>query len=242
MNHLISIILLFCVISTASFSQTDQQSINDLNEISSGGHQQMMGKSLPPPEIKGSTYYSDHWFQGKILLENGKKVEGLSIKYDIADGLLVTKKDERKLAYKSEDILEFQWFNRYTGQVSDFKNCKGYKLSGTELTGFFEVIVNDKVSFFTYPTIHIKKPDYVEGLDVGNRDYQIRKSEDYYFAFSDELLEIKKSNSKNLKILAKGYPSLKDFVKSKKLSFKDKNDLILITEFINTANSQGSNF
>ena len=98
------------------------------------------------------------------------------------------------------------------------------------------------MSFFAYPTINVKEPDYVVGLDVGNRDYQIRKSEDYYFAFGDELLEIKKSNSKNIKVLAKEYPSLKDFVKGKKLSFKDKNDLILITEYINTTNSQGSNF
>lgn len=232
MYRLIYIFLICCVPITSSFSQTDQQRINDLDEISSGGQQQMMGKSLPPPDVKGSNFYSDHWFQGEILFENGKKVEGLLIRYDISSGILETKKDERKLTYKSEDIVEFHWFNSSTGQVSDFKNCKGYKLSGTELLGFFEVIVNDDVSLFIHSTIHVKEPDYVEGLDVGNRDYQIKKTEDFYFAFGDELLEIKKSKSKNIKALSVEYPFIKDFVKRNKLSFKDKNDLILITEYL----------
>lgn len=188
-------ILTFFILSIfhfTSLAQTDQSRIYQLNEISSGGHQQMIGKSLPPPEVVGSTYYSDQWLRGKVIFRDGKELEDILLKYDIANEIVETNDNGRKLAYKGEDVSAFQWLNIFTGQLSEFKKCKGYKLEDTELVGFFEVILNDEVSFFAHPTIHVKEPDYVEGLDVGSRDYKIKKFEEYYLAFNKKLVELKK--------------------------------------------------
>lgn len=122
--------------------------------------------------------------------------------------------------------------------IIEFKKCKGYKLEDTELVGFFEVILNDEVSFFAYPTIHVKEPDYIEGLDVGSRDYKIRKVEEYYLAFNNKLVELKKE--KNIRALKSDIPGLKEFFKTNKLSFKDRSDLISITKYLNTINQNNS--
>lgn len=236
-NHFICLALL---ISNFCYCQTDQSRINQLNEISTGGHNQMLGRSLPPPEIKGSTFYSDNWFPGNVHFSNGKKLDDLFIKFDIASGIIKTKKDERTLAYKGEDILAFQWLNNYTGLPSVFRNCKGYSLSDTELNGFFEVILNDEVSLFSHTTIKMKSPDYVEGLDVGNRDYEIRKVEEYYLAFNKRLVELKKG--KHIRELKHDIPEIKAYIKTNKLSFKNRSDLIAITKYLNTLNTSEWSF
>lgn len=194
----------------------------------------MIGKSLPPPELVGSTYYSDQWLRGKIILRDGKELEDILLKYDIANEIVETNDGGKKQAYKGEDVSAFHLLNMYTGQLSEFKKCKGYELEDTELVGFFEVILNDDVSFFAHPTIHVKEPDYVEGLDVGSRDYKIKKVEDYYLAFNKKLVELKKS--KNIRALKNDIPGLKAFAKTNKLSFKDRNDLIAIAKYLNTIN------
>lgn len=235
MKYCVVTFLLISMVQIASFAQTDQSRINQLNDLSSGGHQQMMGKSLPPPEVLGSTYYSDQWLQGKVVFRDGKELKDVLIKYDIANEIVETNDGERKQAYKGEDVSAFQWLNIYTGQLSDFKKCSGYKLDDTELVGFFEVVLNDEVSFFAHPTIHVKDPDYVEGLDVGSRDYKIKKVEEYYLAFNNTLFALKKN--KNIRNLKNDIPGLKEFVKKNKLSFKDRSDLIAITKYLNTINS-----
>lgn len=234
----ILILLITCIFSIDLIAQTDQSRIYQLNEISSGGHQQMIGKSLPPPEVVGSTYYSDQWLRGTVFFRDGKELEDILLKYDIANEIVETNDSGRKLAYKGEDVSAFQWLNIYTGQLSEFKKCKGYELDDTELVGFFEVILNDEVSFFAHPTIHVKEPDYVEGLDVGSRDYKIKKVEDYYLAFNKKLVELKKS--KNIRALKSDIPGLKAFAKTNKLSFKDRNDLIAIAKYLNTINQNNS--
>lgn len=202
----------------------------------------MIGKSLPPPELVGSTYYSDQWLRGKVILRDGKELEGILLKYDIANEIVETNDGGKKQAYKGEDVSAFHLLNMYTGQLSEFKKCRGYELDDTELVGFFEVILNDEVSFFAHPTIHVKEPDYVEGLDVGSRDYKIKKVEDYYLAFNKKLVELKKS--KNTRALKNDIPGLKAFVKTNKLSFKNRNDLIAIAKYINTINPNylGNNY
>jgi hypothetical protein len=224
------------------FSQTDQQRIIDLDEVTQGGQQQMFGKSLPPPGVQGSTMYSDDWYLGDIIFTNGLVYNDYFIRYDIAAGILETKKEERFLSFKSEDVQKFSWYNDYNKSSSTFVNCRKHKISGTSLIGFFEVMVEDQISLLAHPVITVKDPDYVEGLDVGNRDFRVKKEEEYYFAFDDGLFEIKKNTGKNIKALGNKFPELREFVKSNKLSFRDRIDLVQIAQFMNKESTSTSNF
>ena len=100
--------------------------------------------------------------------------------------------------------------------------------------------MSDEVSLLAHPVLKVKDPDYIEGLDVGNRDYKIIKTEGYYFAFGHELMEIIDRSGKNIKALETHYPGLRTFIKSNKLSFKNRPDLILITNHLISVDSQES--
>jgi len=225
---LISIVY-FCI-STA-LAQTDQSRINQLGEISSGGHNTMIGKALPPREVHGSIFYSDQWLEGYILFNNGKKINNVDLKLELMSVMLEVRSNEKVVAYNGSDVKEFQWFNEYTQATSLFKNCSGYKIDNTELVGFFEILVDGKISLFAYPKIKVKEPDYVEGLDVGNRDYEIMKVEQYFLMSDSKLFDLDKK--KNIRELKSSIPELKPFLKTKNLSFKKRGDLIQIAEFLN---------
>ena len=223
-------------------AQTDQQRINDLDKVAVGGQQQMFGKSLPPPGVEGSTFYNDDWYLGEITFITGKIYKDYFIRYDIASGMIETKKNNKIVSFHGEDIQKFYWYNDYSQQKQNFISSKNYKDSGIPLIGFFELVQKDDISLLSYPKIKVKDPDYVEGLDVGNRNYEVKKVEGYYFAFDDELYEIKKSKGKNIRHLKEKYPSLKKFVEVNDLSFKDRIDLIEITEFLNNSETHDQNF
>ena len=191
----------------------------------------MIGKAMPPPEVKGSTFYSDKWLEGYVLFSNGKKVNNVGLKLELMSVMLQVRNNQKVVTYKGSDIKEFQWFNEYTQRTSLFTNCSGYKIDNTELDGFFEILVDGKISLFAYPKIKVKDPDYVEGLDVGNRDYEITKIEQY-FLMSDSIL-FNLGKKKSIKELKGSVPELKPFLKGNNLSFKKRDDLIQITEFLN---------
>ncbi len=224
---------LILLLSTVK-AQTDQQRINDLDQLTQGGQQQMFGKSLPPPGVEGSTLYSDDWYLGDVTFTTGRVYKEFFIRYDIAAGIIETKKDSRVVSFKAEDVQKFTWFNDFSKSKNQFVNCKNFNTSDVPLVGFFEVIISDKVSLLSHPVIKVKDPDYVEGLDVGNKNFRVEKNEIYYLAFDDGLYEIKKNNGKNLKYLETKYPDIKDYIKKNKLSFKDKSDLASITKYLNT--------
>lgn len=229
-------------LATCLTAQTDQQRINDLDKVAVGGQQQMFGKSMPPPGIEGSTFYNDEWYLGKITFTTGKVYNDYFIRYDIATGMIETKKNNKIVSFHGEDIKKFTWYNDYSEQKQTFINSKLYHDSGIPLVGFFELVSKDSVSLLSYPKLKVKDPDYVEGLDVGNRNYEVRKVEEYYFAFSDDLYEIRKNKGKNIKNLKGDYPSLKKFVEVNGLSFKNRIDLIAITNYLNHSRVHDQNF
>lgn len=217
--------------SIVSFAQTDHERLEELGEIASGTGKQMYGKALPPPEVNGSTFYSDQWLEGYVLFNNGRKINNVDLKLELMSSMLQIRNSEKVVSYNGSDVKEFQWFNSYTQTTSLFINCSGYKIDNTEFDGFFEILVDGKISLFAYPKIKVKEPDYVEGLDVGNRDYEIMKVEQYFLMSDNELFNLDKKN--NVRELKTSIPELKPFLKTKNLSFKKRGDLIQITEFLN---------
>ena len=225
-------IILFAASIGYSFAQTDSERLEELGEIASGSGKHMYGKAMPPGGVVGTTLYDESWYQGEVQFYNGKALKNHELRYDVYADIVEAKINGNVALYKGENIKQFNWEDSSVNTAMKFINTKSYTISNTELIGFFEVLVDDEVALFAHQKIKIKEPDYVEGLDVGSRDYQIKMSENYYFAFGKKLMDVKQG--KNFKELKNSIPPLKEFVKENNLSHKKKQDLVSMTRFLNS--------
>ncbi|MDW7694740.1 hypothetical protein R9C00_08300 [Flammeovirgaceae bacterium SG7u.111] len=195
----------------------------------------MIGRKLPPPETKGDFFYETEWQSAVIHLRNGQDIKNYPVRYDLENKLFEIKVDEKIKILKGNAVKSYEWLHFQYQQSESFVNAEDYEFEGTKLLGFYKVLVSGDVSLLSMRKTKIKKPTYVEGIDVGSRDNEILKYDEFYVAKEGKVFQLTNNRKKDGAFLEEltGEKELDKYMKQNKLGTKKEKDLVQLFEYLN---------
>lgn len=252
MKKLLNIFLLSGVFSVACFSSMAQSALPAqirLRETMDGlsdpagmtRGEVLYGVPIEPGRLLGDYYLDSKWNMGSLLVYGTDRViDGYYMKYDIEGNSVELKVDDQIKLLSVRKIESIIWRDSITNSSRAFVNSKEYTLDGGALAGLLEVLEDGAIPLVKRTTIWIKRPDYVPAFDVGNKDTQINKRDNFYLAKNKKLTEIKKK--KDL-LLAFGDKSveMEKYIKVNKLNLKDERGLRVLFHHYNSMVQAGVN-
>ncbi|RAV99912.1 hypothetical protein [Pseudochryseolinea flava] len=161
------------------------------------------GLPLAPLAREGNYYLFDEWSTGTIYLES-VKIENHYFKYDIKLNQMEIKLGNE---VKVLDGRRVKQFDLVTAEGSKtFINAAEFKLNGTPLIGFFNVIADGTWKVLSKTDTKIQKSTYVSSLDAGDRKEKIVKDVRYFIAQDSNLIDPKKIKKKTVHDIFKNQP------------------------------------
>ena len=153
----------------------------------------LYGVEVQPGRILGDYYLDSKWNQGSLLAYGTDKViDGYYMKYDIEGNSIEIKVGPQIKLISVNKIESIIWRDSITNYTRAFVNSKDYTIDGEEINGLIEILEDGMIPLVKRTTIWIKRPDYVMAFDVGSKDTQINKRDNFYYAKGKELIEIKR--------------------------------------------------
>ncbi|MFA0960868.1 hypothetical protein AB9P05_03620 [Roseivirga sp. BDSF3-8] len=226
------------VSSVGLFAQENDYMTDRLEFLSVPTGSILMGKSLPPPDTKGSYFLDDEWSEvGSLELYVGKVIEGVQLKYNLNSNLIYVKikKTDENFFLEGNKVKNFVFGDESTGLSRKFVNVS--ELTDKEPTeGFYEIYFNgNPMSIVRVNYTYLKKANYMEGADMGRRDNEILKKMDYFFYNGEEMVEIKSNKNRNLEVFGEKRNEIKKYAKVNGLDLKEPVDLAKIIGYYNNS-------
>ncbi|MEM8894438.1 MAG: hypothetical protein AAGC88_07665, partial [Bacteroidota bacterium] len=180
----------------------------------------MRGLKPPPPEVIGDYYLNTDWKEGNVLLfQDNMTIEGYPLKYDIYNDMLEIETEEGVKVIEGYRVKSFVW-RKDNGKPTYYLSARNYRCETEEINGFFEVLVDGEVPLFVKTDVRVKEPHYYEGIDIGSRDYEIRKETEYFYA-NGRVVEPLSRNKKGLLLAFNDKEGeMSSFFKANRISFK----------------------
>ena len=100
------------------------------------------------------------------------------------------------------------------------------------MQGFFELVVTGKVNLINKYKAKVIPSNYNVALDLGNKNDRLTLAEQFYLQQEDEIIAISKKK-KLLEVFSDKKKEVADYIKEKKLSTKDRDDMIELVEYYN---------
>jgi len=187
-----------------------------------------------PRTIEGTYFINNDWCIGNVLLQDGRAINGIPLKYNLRDELLILLDEKRISRIINEyQIKEFTWFDNDRQKNNRFVNCMEYNKDGVAITGFMEVLTLDDVGLLLYRHLTLEKGNYSLIHDAGQKNDEYRINEVYYLTSNKDLIEIKNKKA-FYEYTGKDADKAGDYIKRNRLQFKDLDDLIRIVNYYNS--------
>ena len=241
------IFIFICVCSGVSFcvnGQADEQAMRALRAKStmtqfsdgtanynSGGLYAMAPST--PVMLVGDPYWDAHFGVSSVELKGRKElVEGKYVRYDIYKNEFEFLLSDGVKVMGGNKVVSVVWQDSLFSTARFLVSASQFKINGVPLTGFIELLVDNKISLFKRIAVRLKKPSYNMALDVGDKDSKILREELYYYAIDNALFRLK--SKKDLKEISSEHQSkVYAYIKEKKIKFSSERDLILLIEYMN---------
>lgn len=224
--------------SLSLFAQENDYLTDQLEYLSIPKGGVMIGRSLPPPDTKGSYFLDDEWSEGGMLeLYMGKKINDVQIKYNLNSNLVYVKLKDSDENYflEGNKIKSFIIGAEETGFSRHFLNASELSKGMTKADGFYEIFLEgEPLSMVRSNYTYLKKANYMEGVDMGRRNNEILKKMDYFIFDGNQLIELKGSKNKILDVFGKQKGEMKNYAKTNSLNLKEPADLAKIIKYYNS--------
>jgi hypothetical protein len=96
------------------------------------------------------------------------------------------------------------------------------------LPGFFAVLFSGKLTLMKYYRAKIAKPSYNAGFGVGDKNTVVTVVSDYYVMSNGSTEKITPGKKTLLALMKDQQTHLEDFIRSKRINFKNEDDLIAL--------------
>jgi hypothetical protein len=232
-NSACTIVLL--VMSYAALGQPEPGVESGLFRIEQGtfnSQQVMIGKKRPTADVTGDDYLTTDWQEGSFEMKDGRKSATYPLRYDVENALLEIRWKEEQVKVAGEELLSsFVWQNKASGKEQKFINANQFSYAGTSLSGFVELLYAGNDSLLIQTESYLKRPAYVEGLDMGKRKAEILKQDKFFVSRKGKLSEIR--NRKDILTLVEGsyQKAVKRFMKAAHIAADQREDLLRTWEF-----------
>lgn len=233
MKKIVFIAFLQSIIVFQTFSQSannalTKEQFQDYNFIPGNFMRSLPGRA---PEINGSFYIDDEWSKGTIYLMKGMKTEPLPLKYDVMNNIVEIKHEDKIKVLEGYEISKFVLQQK--GEDALFSNVKNYK-GGESLKGFIKIMATGTMMVGLHTSATLSKPNYNVALNVGDKDAKVIKKDKLYIITNGAIQEIPGKKSDFLSTFGDKASDIEKFMASKKYSFKNREELILIIQYYNS--------
>jgi hypothetical protein len=152
----------------------------------------LYGIPLKPGGMVGDVYLDSAWRLTNIVLyDDGKVINNLLTRYDIQNNGLEIK--GRSNIYFMPGTKIKAWVIHQNNITRAFVNGLDFS---SNVSCFFEVLVDGKATLMKRTQILIKKPDYNPSLDIGFRHSKIIKQNSFYCVKGKEVVPLAWSKKK----------------------------------------------
>lgn len=231
-----SVFLLLLCLTTISAGQPvvspalrAQQTLSSIQQTGLVNGTTYYGLAIPRGEVKGDYYWSGCWNLSRVILKDGKSIEGVLAKLDVKTGELhlLVSNEVKVLLPKFND--GFAWTDSLDHTEHFFVKCTTL---AAEIPGHFvEVLDDGEYKLLKRIRIVEKLPDYNLALDVGHRDIRRIRKVEFYLVHGTSATVVSRP-----KDIIAAVPEQRDradqFVRSKQLR-KGENDLRALVAFLN---------
>jgi hypothetical protein len=223
----------FTFMVTIVYGQFDEREGVIVNDGYPGGIIETINLE-PVKAVEGSFYINNNWSVGNVLFYNGNVINGMPLKYNLRDEMLILLDQNQITRVMRDDQIEkFNWFDIEKNKSIHFINCLDYKLEGTPMVGFMEVLSEGKTDLLLYRELTVREGYYSVTHDAGSKNDEYQVKEILYLASDNILFEVK--NKKTLLPYFGEYSDdIKDYVKTNALRIKNKDDLSRIIDHYNS--------
>jgi len=191
------------------------------------------------PGVVGDAFLNPSFSESTLLLFDGERIlPGYEAKYDILkdDFYLMHRNSIRVLSGAA--VRNFSMTDSLTGQRRFYISGKLLKdAKGTELSGFYEVIVDGPSALLKKTNAVVKEADFHPALNVGSKDHRVIKSVSYHYCIDNVVQKI--PSAKNIGIAFPQQPeTMISFLKDNYLSLKEETDLKRLFEHYNNLHKE----
>jgi len=182
-------------------------------------------------EVSGSPYLHGSWRKGNVTFSNGKKINGVALKYDqVKDELLFAGKNNEEY-YFNEAVAEFT----LAGENEKLENSSVFRNGFPSLkkltnTSFFEIIVDGEVKLLKK---NVKTITETKEFNSATTTRSIDQNLNYYIFKTNALVQLKKGDLKGLAnaLDDQKAPAIIDFSQKNKLNVSKEEDLKKIVTY-----------
>jgi len=222
----------FILIFSLFISHVSGQGIGSIVDHSTNPGEVLMEFDTRSTEIKGSYYLFSDWRKGDIILNSGVSINDQWLNYDVEYDLIEVKLDEEVKIVPLSMLKEFHKADR-GHENRFFQPCDNYfHDQKVPMVGICEVLDSNYYGLILKFDTDIKESTYIPTLDMGKKDDELVVIEKLYLTKGNQTIEIPKKKQNFIQL----YPHMTDlnsFLKEKKLNHKNKDDLIIILDFLN---------
>jgi len=192
---------------------------------------------LPPPPggVEGSVHLDDEWSPGKLYMTSNMIVNGYPLRLNIYRNHVEIKDGEVVKVCPYHLIERFILYQPDMLDSTSFMKAEKFRFpDGVPLTGFFEFEYQGRYSLVSFHEIEIKKPDYVEAFDMGNRDHKLVKvTRQYLLKDMAVLCEFKRKVKQMENCLPGSADIHESFLSEQGLKLKREEDKIRFLQYLN---------
>jgi hypothetical protein len=214
------------------FNPVIGQGISTIVDNSTNPGEVLMEFDTRSPAIKGSYYLFSDWQKGDFMLNSGASIKDQWLNYDVEYDLIEVKLDKEVKIVPLSMLKEFNTTNNKQ-ENQFFLPCDNYFYDErVPMVGICEVLDSNYYGLISKFETDIKESTYIPTLDMGKKEDELIVIKKLYLTKGNYATEIPKKKQNFIQL----YPhttDLNSFLKEQKLNHKNKDDLLIILDFLN---------
>lgn len=226
------LVLVLFVCSVNSFAQVDAGRFqNIVQSVSSGSAAYgsgFQGRYTSNGKIVGDIYLDSTFLETNFQLINRAARFKSPARYDLLNNELEVKTTAGVKVLNSSLVESYATYEN--GDSIYYLSALKYKLEGTPLIGFLQVLSVGNIQLLKYVRIEVTKPTYNASLDIGDRNAYIVQKPTLYYSTNGDLFKLK-GKKDILQLFGINKERVNSFVESNKLDWKKEKDLVQIFKY-----------
>lgn len=220
MKQALLLILFSCTICKAQFT-------TEFNPLTITGNASNLKTEIPlaAPKTVGSSYLSDAWIPGRIVLRNQHTLPAFDIRIEVEQELIEIRSENVIRYVNIRDIRQVTMTGKFQNYYNVIENAAMFKIEGSPLSGVVLTDTSTGLKVVKQMYIEVIPSNYNVALDVGSRDNRKMLRERLFLSIDNELIQCKQPVKKLLQKLGKYEPKARTVLKEHRLNLSKEEDL-----------------